>query len=390
LTQAPILMLADVDFATPDGTRSHVSEIARGFARAGRAVELVARGPDPHLEGVTYRRADLRRSGRVGRIVMMNLAGIRAVASMRRRTRLLYYRFDPGLVGVVLIARILGYRPVAEMNNLMFGQDYPDRGRGLAEAAVDRAKVLAMKVAARVTVGFVAVTDRISGILVSAYRVPESRVRVLANGVDVERFHPMDRADAARRVGLDPAERHVLFVGLLADWVDFRSMLTAFNDAAVSRPGARFVVVGDGPEAAAVDRLVDELHLVDRVIRTGGVTDRERVSEYMGAASFCVVAYHGAMLERIGGGSPMKVLEYMAAGRAVLTTKTEGVVDVVGSTGAGVVVDDARMMATAMGELLDDQRRADELGEAGRAAAVERFSWAPVVAETLALLDPPA
>jgi glycosyltransferase involved in cell wall biosynthesis len=320
----------------------------------------------------------------------MNLAGVRAVISMRRRTRLLYYRFDPGLVGVVSLARILGYRPVAEMNNLMFGRDYPDRGRGLRASLVDRAKVTAMRLATHVTLGFVAVTDRIKDILVSSYGVPAAHVLVLANGVDVERFRPQDRDAAATQLGLDPDCRHVLFVGLMAEWVDFPSMLGAFATVAATRPDARFVIVGDGPESGHVDQLIRELGIGDRIVRTGPVADRERVSLYMAAASVCIVAYHGAMLRRIGGGSPMKVLEYMAAGRAVLTTRTEGLADVVGSTGSGVAVADPSAMALALGELLDDRDRADRLGLIGREAAVNRFSWAPVVAQTLALLDPPA
>jgi glycosyltransferase involved in cell wall biosynthesis len=382
-----IVMVADIDFARPDGTRSHVIEIASGFAAAGRSVELVARGPDPRLPGVRYRRAAGSASGRIRRIVSMNVVGVATVISMRRRTASLYYRFDPGLIGVVVLARLLGYRAVAEVNNLMFGRDYQDQERGIRGRLIDRGKVLAMRVARTVTHEFIAVTGSIGDILVSGYGVPADRVHVIANGVDVDRFRPRDREESAVRVGLDPACQHVLFVGLLASWVDVPTMLEAFAIAAGTRSDARLVVVGDGPEAAAIDRIRDERALGDRVIRVGPVVDRDRVGDYMAAASVCIVAYRPEMLERIGGGSPMKVLEYLAAGRPVIAIASAGLADLLASTGGGIAVRDVEAMAAALGELLDDRSRAEELGRSGRAAAVERYSWEPVIARTLALLD---
>jgi glycosyltransferase involved in cell wall biosynthesis len=309
---------------------------------------------------------------------------------MRPRTRILYYRFDPGIVGVVLLARIIGYRPAGEMNNLMFGTDYPDRVGGARESLLDSARVMTLKVARRVTRDFVAVTDRIKEIMVSGYGVPADRVHVLPNGVDTERFRPQDRSAARERLGLDASCRYVVFVGLMASWVDFRTMLEAFAGASETRPDARFVLVGDGPEARLVDSLIDDLDLADRVIRPGSIADRDLVSAYMGAASVCLVAYHGAMLQRIGGGSPMKLMEYLAAGRAVVATATEGMASMINSSGGGLAVGDAEAMAAALGELLDDQERADELGRRGRRAAVEHYSWKPVIERTLALLDRPS
>lgn len=387
-TRGPtIVMLADVDFAQADGTRSHVIEIARGFAAAGRAVELVARGPDPRLDGVHYHRAGGAGPGRIRRILSMNRTGLATVVAMRRRTRNLYYRFDAGMVGVVLLARLIGYRPVAEINNLMFGPDYPDRETGRRGSIVDRGKVTTMIIARWITRDFIVVTDKIGRLLVSRYGVRSDRIHVVPNGVDVERFRPLDRDEAASRVGLDRACRYVLFVGLLASWVDVRTMLEAFAGAAASRPDARFVVVGDGPEASAVRHVRDELALGDRLILVGSVVDRDLVSAYMGAASVCIVAYHGLMLERIGGGSPMKVLEYLAAGRPVVATESAGIAELLGSSGGGVTVSDAVAMGAAIGALLDDQPRADDLGRQGRAAAVQLYAWAPVVARTLSIID---
>jgi hypothetical protein len=47
-------MLCDVDLDAPDATRTHTVEVARGFAAEGLEVDLIARGPDPNIDGVRY------------------------------------------------------------------------------------------------------------------------------------------------------------------------------------------------------------------------------------------------------------------------------------------------------------------------------------------------
>ena len=379
-------MLADVDVSRPDGTRSHVTEVVSGFARAGRAVELVARGTDPRLAGVRFHRADAGR-GRVARILGMNRTALGVLLRSRARTRTLYYRYDAGLVATVLVARLLGYRAVGEMNNVMFGADYADRDPGLRGRLVDALKVGAMRVAARHTAAFVAVTDRIKDILVREYGTPAERVHVLRNGVNVERFRVWDRAEAIARAGLDPECRYVVFVGLLASWVDLPTILRAFARVAATRPDVRLVLVGDGPQAPYADELARELGVAELVVRPGFVTDRDLVSAYTGAATVCVIAYDGAILSRIGV-SPMKLTEYFAAGRAVVGTDLEGATQMIRESGGGVSVPaEPAAVADALGELLDDLARADALGRAGRRAAEEQFSWASVVGRTLHLLD---
>jgi glycosyltransferase involved in cell wall biosynthesis len=78
---------------------------------------------------------------------------------------------------------------------------------------------------------------------------------------------------------------------------------------------------------------------------------------------------------RSGGGSRLKVLESLDAGRPVVATSkgVEGLDDLVGN---GVVVaDDAAQLADAISELLSDPARAESLGLVGRRAVAERHSW---------------
>jgi glycosyltransferase involved in cell wall biosynthesis len=380
-------MLADVDLGRADATRTHVTEIAQGFAREGRLVELIARGPDPRLPGVRFHPVGGGRPGNLRRIVRMNRTALRVLLRCRGNCKLVYYRYDSGLVGAVIASRLLGYHAVAEMNDVRFGADYPGRTDGLRGRLRDLGKVSEMRAAARVTSRFVTVTSGIKQIIVHRYSVAEDRVQVLPNGVDVDRFQVLERRSACQRAGLDPAGRYVVFVGLLAGWVDFPVLLRAFALVAADRPDARLVIVGDGPERRLVESLRDDLGVGDRVVLTGFVPDRDLVSQYIGASTVCVMAHRAAVLDRIGV-SPVKLAEYLAAGRAVVGLHIPGASEVLETSGGGVSVPpDPIAMAEAIGELLDDPERADALGRAGRLAAEGMYSWSSVVRRTLDLID---
>jgi glycosyltransferase involved in cell wall biosynthesis len=91
-----------------------------------------------------------------------------------------------------------------------------------------------------------------------------------------------------------------------------------------------------------------------------------------------------------GGGSRLKILEALAAGRPVVATSigAEGLEDLVGR---GVVVeDDPDRMAAALAELLSDGDRSAELGRAGVAAVAADHSWSAAVRPLLAALATPS
>jgi glycosyltransferase involved in cell wall biosynthesis len=115
------------------------------------------------------------------------------------------------------------------------------------------------------------------------------------------------------------------------------------------------------------------------------VGDPDRVVAFVGAAIAGLSANRPSLRGRIGV-SPVKLAEYLAAGRAVVATDIPGVRETVEGSGAGIVTPvDSAAFAAAIGELLDDPARADALGAAGREAAVDRYSWPSVVHRTMPL-----
>jgi glycosyltransferase involved in cell wall biosynthesis len=372
-------MLCDVDFGFPDATRTHTVEVAQGFARAGLDVDLVARGPDPRLDGVRYTRADGSEEQRVRRLATINVHAIGLLWGRRRAADRFYARDSWSCLPSIVAARLLSYRVVTQVDGIPYG-----RVAGEAPTALGYLKLVVAVIVGRLSTGVLAVTPQIKQLLIDLARVPADRIAVVPNGVDLDFFEPESRSEAIRRSGLDPACSYVVFCGGFHQWSDFDTMLEAFAVVLGERPDARLLLVGDGPERGRIERRARELNVEHAVTLTGMVHERERVRDYLGAATVALLAYRGDQVNRTSA-SPIKLTEYLAAGRAVVAVEIPGVRELLQDTGAGVVVGGEPLaMSGAILELLQDGR-ADQLGVAGRRVAEERLSWRSVIQRTLPL-----
>lgn len=373
-------MICDVDLHATDATRVHTLEVARGFAAEGLDVDLLCRGPDPELAGVRYTGAVGNDHQRIRRLASLNAQTVRLLWQRRATARRLYVRHNWTILVALVLGRALGYRIVTQVDDVPYGRGYePD-----ISPVADYLKRAAALIMGRLAHGVVAVTPQIKGLLVELFKVAPERVAVLPNGVDVEFFHPLPRADAVARLGLDPDLRYIVFVGHFAAWVDFDTILDGFALAVAVRPDARLILVGDGDQRAQVGRRIRALGVEDRVTITGPVRDRAKVRDYVAAATVALSAHRLEHCARIGV-SPTKLAEYLAAGRAVVAIDLPGLPETLAQAGAArVVPPDPGAMSAAILELLEDDH-ADQLGVRARQVAEERLAWGMIVRRTLPL-----
>ncbi len=377
-----LVMICDVDLDEGDATRIHTIEVAAGFATEGFSVDLITRGHDPRLPGVRHHRAKGLEHKRFRRILDVNVRSTAILAMRRPHAARCYVRERWSNLPILLVARLLRYRLVTQVDDLQYG-----RGHEVEISAVaDHGKRLATLLMGRLAHGVVAVTPELKALLVNQSRVPAERIAVLRNGADVSLFTPQPREVAIVRSGLDPSLRYVVFCGSFQPWVDFEVLLDAFALVVDEHPETRLLLVGDGVERRTVESHVRRLGIEDAVIITGFVHDRGRINNLLGAATVTLAAHRADYVSRIGV-SPVKLAEYMASGRAVVATDIPGMREVLEQTGAGVVVPaDAQLFAGAIIDLLDPQR-ADALGAIGRRVAEERYAWRSIVQRTLPLFE---
>ena len=102
--------------------------------------------------------------------------------------------------------------------------------------------------------GVIAVSDKLKQTMVRC-GIPERSITVLTNGVNGTSFAPMPRAECRERLGLDPTQKIILYVGYLKVGKGVLDLLEAFNRLD-GREGVRLVYVGDGPDRAVLEELI--------------------------------------------------------------------------------------------------------------------------------------
>jgi len=212
------------------------------------------------------------------------------------------------------------------------------------------------------------------------------RVHVVHNGIDSQLWQRHEDGAVVRKHGVDPAKPSVVFVGRITRQKGLPYLLRA---AASLPPDVQLVLCAGAPDTpqilAEVEQLMDELTATrDGVVWIPEMLPRHEVIALLSAATVfaCPSVY-----EPLG----IVNLEAMACELAVVATATGGIPEVVveGETGwlvpieqvddgSGTPVDPAAFVATLaehLNEAVSDPARARRMGLAGRARAIEHFSW---------------
>jgi glycosyltransferase involved in cell wall biosynthesis len=193
-----------------------------------------------------------------------------------------------------------------------------------------------------------------------------ARLRVVPLGVRAEPAAPASVTDVLGRLGL---KRYVLWVGTIEPRKNLPTLVAAFRR--LDRSDVDLVLVGPEGWNEQVGAHTDGID--DRVRVLGFLPPRDLAALYAGAAVFC--------LPSIREGFGLPVLEAMAQGTPVVTSRGTSTEEVAGT--AGIVVDplDAAAIAAALESVLDDDDLAARLSAAGRARAAE-FTWERTAAAT--------
>lgn len=164
--------------------------------------------------------------------------------------------------------------------------------------------------------------------LAAQYGVAPARLRLILTPIGTDIFRPTERTPACREVGLDPGRRYLLFVGRLHEnQKRVTTIIGALATLVASHPDVELVIVGDGPDAVAIQRFA-ATHLPGKVHFRGWVVDPIAKAWFYNCAECLVLASPRE-------GFPAVVGEALACGTPVLATRVGGVPELVvdGETG---------------------------------------------------------
>ena len=247
--------------------------------------------------------------------------------------------------------------------------------RGYFSPAKTRAYLAIERWLARRTTRLLAVSERIKQELLALGVGRPERFDVMPLGLELAPFLDADARRGQFRHELGYSEQDVL-VGIVARLVPIKAHEIFLRAAAalIPRvPGSRFVVGGDGERRAELETLARQLGLGDRVRFVGWRPDLPRV----------YVDCDVVVLASRNEGSPVSLIEAMAAARPVVATRVGGVPDIVEDGRHGLLVppDDVDALARAIEDVVTAPDRGRKMGEAGRARVYPAFTADRLVAD---------
>jgi glycosyltransferase involved in cell wall biosynthesis len=203
-------------------------------------------------------------------------------------------------------------------------------------------------------------------------------VHLVHHGVDLK-----DRTRSARQSTENP---RVLAVGRLVEKKGHETLLLAAEK--LRDRGLEFTLrlVGEGPEWPRLQRLVHELRLGERVVFLGPLSESEVRAEYESADVFALPCRKLPNGDQ--DGLPNVILEAMAHGVPVASTRLDGIAEAIvdGESGLLADQDDPAAFADHLRRLIEDVDFRERIGEAGRKRVAERFERSanlPKVVEAL-------
>lgn len=195
----------------------------------------------------------------------------------------------------------------------------------------------------------------------------QRRCRVIPNGIDLTTFvASTPRAETRASLGMRPDSTAVVSVSRLVDFKRLDLLLEAVARLRPLNPDLECVIVGEGPEEAALRERAARADLDGAVMFTG---HRENVADILSACDLFVLT---SPVESFG----RAVIEAMAMERAVVAPRSGGPAEVVvdGETGVLVAPGAARALADTIARLLNEPQLRARMGAAGRRRAVEKYS----------------
>lgn len=215
--------------------------------------------------------------------------------------------------------------------------------------------------------GITVVSDSLRAHFLERYGLQPEKFTIVPNGADLSRFRPDSLPDPDLAIAVGEAIT-VGFVGSFEKWHGPGLLCDMVLRVAAARPESQFLLVGDGPGRKAVEEKLDSL--AHRVILTGRVP-HNRIPGIVACMDI------GVQPESAFYQSPLKVIEWMAAGRAIVAPDYGPLREVIESGREGLLFNpgNAEDLVAAVVKLIDDPGLRQRLGQSAHRRATDSLSW---------------
>jgi glycosyltransferase involved in cell wall biosynthesis len=230
----------------------------------------------------------------------------------------------------------------------------------------------------------IAVSDFTRRELLQYYKVKEAKIRVIHNGVKVDKFKPAaDKLKAKTELGFNPEDKAILSVGRLYARKGLFTLIESMALVKRKFKNAKFIIAGKGlsNEMRKLVSYATKLGVKDNIVFTGYFPDKKLPKLYQAADIFAFSTFYENL--------PFAVLEALSTGLPVVTTTVGGIPEMIDSGKNGFLVEPAnsRALADRILYYLEHPTAASEMGLLARKTVENHFDWRLIVKKVVKVYD---
>ena len=201
----------------------------------------------------------------------------------------------------------------------------------------------------------------------------EKNVEYFPLGFDPQVFKPMvkDR-QLAHDLGISDNDKVILFVGTIYEFSGLKNIIQKFENVKDKIKGVKLLIVGGGPNFEKIKSLVNKKKLSSDVILTNFKPQHE-IPKLISLADVCINSFEiNKITDRI---IPIKIFEYLACGKPVLSTPLKGTMDLLPKEDFGIIYSPYDSFVESLTDILANTEKLEELGNKGLDYVIKNHDW---------------
>ncbi|MEM2929174.1 MAG: glycosyltransferase family 4 protein [Nitrososphaerota archaeon] len=372
-----ILYITLEDISLHKGSVVHIKEVIEGLKNRGHIVGLIAGSTNKkenYDKFYNLKKYGLKKQNYL--ILSFNL--LFYLLNISNKYDIIYARdFHTALIAL-LPKIIFNKKLVFEMNGIASEEQKLKDGlisKHLFNLILFKAETLA----ARHSDIIICVTRQIAEFLIKNNSCLIKKINIVTNGVNTQKFCSINDklliSDFKKKIGIDENVILVLFVGNLAPWQGVDTLIETGFLILNKIPNIKFLIIGEGNLKNKLFNKVMKSKYKDNYIFTGMVNHNE-IPLFINSSDICVAPFIKKRNYKTGL-SPLKIFEYLACSKPVITSKIEGL-EFIEQYGAGILIEPENKedLYGALIKLIENPKLRKEMGEKGQKLIRElNYDW---------------
>ena len=370
-----------LDLTKGEGYKIHVLKIIDGLGKKGHKVFLLTINESPSLPEfenyLTIRHKYLRFFFHrffpfTGTINSINIFLAILRLNKLHQFDIIHERFGLYSYGGILASRLLRIPHLTEINGpgieekKLFTKDIPP---------IQKLTVrMIRKFCLQFTHHIIAVSSNLKNFLIENSIVKDpNKIAVLPNAADTQAFDKdFDIAGIKKSLGLE-GKFIIVYTGTLQVWYAIEDIISALPLILREIPNAILLIVGEGQAREKLEKLSKELKITDKVRFTGYI-NHSKIPEIISIADVVVAPYKEVGMPFFN--SPIKIFEYLSAGKPIVATKIGQIVEILQDQYTALLVEPSVVeeIANAIIRLARDEQLRSYLAKNARIEA-QKYSW---------------